>query len=363
MSNKKFIAFVGLFAFLIAGFVGVVNYVIDPGFVYFKKESEVSPDEYVKKLQVSKNGLITEGWNERVIKLSLAKFAEEYDCVIMGSSHIAQISGIRNTANISAICPKVLNLGVSGGSIEDLFVFSNVIFSNKNNPKQVFIDISPWLFKYNMDERWQINKEHYDKFNAKLNNSLISENQNLDYKIELIKNLFNLEYFITSLKNYRSLFDKSKIEEPLHKFSFEDGYIKAITLQDGSSLYDSNFISKAKKDILNIKNGGGDYKIFGDIYNKNILELFEELIFFYQKNNIQVNFIIVPYHPSVFKNGDTKPVRHMKEVENIAKQLANRHNISLFGSFSSEKIGCKEDEFFDFMHPTKKCLDKLNFDK
>ncbi len=361
MSSRKFIAFVGIFVFLIAGFVGEVNYVVDPGFVYSKNDSEVSPDEYAKKLQVSKNGLIAEGWNERDVKLSLAKFSGNYDCIVMGSSHIMQISGVQNTGNITAICPKILNLGVSGGSLEDLFVFSNVILNNKNKPKQVFINIVPWLFKYNMDKRWQMNKKHYDELVSKINNSTVLKNENLDYQIELFKNLFNLEYFIKSLQNYQKLFDKPKIEEPSHKFSFEDGYIKAITLQDGSHLYDSNFISKSKKDILSIKNGGGDYKISENIYEKDALQLFEKLIVYYQKNDIQVNFIITPYHPNVFKNGDTKPVQHMREVENQAKILANKYNINLYGSFFPKNIGCKENEFFDFMHPSKECLDKIKF--
>lgn len=362
MSSRKFVGFVFSCFLLVVGFVGVVNYYVDPGFIYSKNESEVSPDYYAKKLQVSKNGLIAEGWNERDIKLSLVKFSGNYDCIVMGSSHIMQISGLRNTGNITAICPKILNLGVSGGSLEDLFVFSNIILNSENKPKKIFIDISPWLLKHNMDERWQINKKHYDELVSKLNNSTESKDENLNYQIELFKNLFNLEYFITSLKNYQNLFDKSKIEEPSDKFSYENGYIKAVTLQDGSHLYDSNFISKSKKDILNIKNGVGDYKISGNIYDKDALKLFEKLIVYYQKNDIQVNFIITPYHPNVFKNGETKPVQHMRVIENLAKILTNKYNINLYGSFFPENIGCKKNEFLDFMHPTKKCLDKIRFD-
>jgi len=363
MSNKKFVFFVGLFVFLILGFSALVNYIIDPGFIYSKNESEVSPDYYAKKLQASKNGLIAEGWNERDIKLSLSKFSGNYDCMVMGSSHIMQISGLRNTGNITAICPKILNLGVSGGSLEDLCIFSNIILNYKNKPKKIFIDISPWLFKHNMDERWQMNKKHYDELISKLNNSTVSKDENLDYQIELFKNLFNLEYFITSLKNYQNLFDKSRIEEPSDNFSYEKGYIKAVTLQDGSHLYDSNFISKSKKDILNIKNGGGDYRISDNIYDKEALELFEKLILFYQKKDIQVNFILTPYHPNVFKNGETKTVQHIREVEKIAKTLANEYNINLYGSFFSQNIGCKENEFLDFMHATTDCLDRIEFDK
>jgi len=178
-----------------------------------------------------------------------------------------------------------------------------------------------------------------------------------------VRKLSNLEYFISSLKNYQNLFDKVKINEPSHTFLFKDGYIKALNLQDGSHLYDSNYISKSKKDILSIKNGGGDYKISGNIYNKNALQLFEKLILLYQQYNIQVNFIITPYHPNVFKNGETKPVQHMKEIENLAKILANQYRVNLYGSFLPENIGCKENEFLDFMHTTSDCLDKLGFDK
>ncbi|MGE0739009.1 hypothetical protein [Sulfurimonas sp.] len=362
MSSKKFIAFVGVFAFLIVGFVGGVNYVVDPGYIYFKKKSNISPDEYAEELISSESGLIADGWNERAIKTSLAKFSGNYDCIVMGSSHIMQISGIRNTGNILDTCPKVLNLGVSGGSFEDLFVFSNIIFSNNKKPKTIFIDVSPWLFKFNMDTRYKMNMKHYNEFLIRINDDKISNTTN-DYELNLFKNLFNLEYFITSLKNLKSITDKSKIEKPINKFTFENGYIQPLKLQDGSHLYASNFIEKSKNDIENIKNGGGDYKIENNIYEKYALELFEKLIQYYQKNNIKVNFIITPYHPSVFKDGEIKPVAHMKEVENMAKEIASKYNINLYGSFFPENIGCKENEFFDFMHATTECLNKIEFNK
>jgi len=194
---KRFTFKVVIFTGIVLLFIGTFNWLVDPGFIYSKTESSISPDEYAKKLQVSKKGLISEGWNERAIKLSLAKFSGEYDCIVMGSSHIMQISGLRNTGNITTICPKLLNLGVSGGSLEDLFVFSDVILNNKNKPKKIFIDISPWLFKYNMDERWQMNKKHYDELVFKLNNSTVSKDGSQDYQIELFKNLFNLHNFLT----------------------------------------------------------------------------------------------------------------------------------------------------------------------
>lgn len=362
MSSKKFIAFVGLFVFLIVGNVGILNYFVDPGYIYFKKNSNISPDKYAEELISSEGGLIADGWNERAIKISLAKFSGDYDCVVMGSSHIMQISGIRNTGNILDICPKVLNLGVSEGSLEDLFVFSNIIFSNSKKPKTIFIEISPWLFKFNMDARYKMNMKHYNEFLTRVNDDKTSNITN-NYELNLFKNLLNLEYFITSLKNLKSITDESRIEKPNDSFTFKNGYKLPLNLQDGSCLYASNFIEKSKKDIENIKNGGGDYKIENNIYEKYALELFEKLIQYYQRNNVKVNFLITPYHPSVFKDGETKPFVHMKEVEKIAKKIANKYSVNLYGSFFPENIGCKENEFFDFMHANMECLNKIEFDK
>lgn len=341
-------------------FVAGVNYFIDPGYVYFKKRSGISPDDYVQKLFISEKGFVAEEWNERAIKTSLAKVDTEIDCVIVGSSHIMQISSLRNTGNISKLCPLLLNLGVSGAGFEDLLIFSNIILENKVKPKRVFIEINPWLFKFNMDSRYKMNQVHYDSFLRKLNDQTLVKS-NGSYELDLLKNLFNLEYFMISLKNYKSLFHKASIQEPKEDFLYEKGYTKAITLQDGSHVYDSHHIAKAKKTIKSIKNGGGDYKINGNIYDDYALELFEKLIILYQRNQIEINFLITPYHPSVFKNGPTKATQHMQEIENVAQRLSIKHKVKLYGSFLPENIGCQEDEFMDFMHATSNCLDRIKF--
>lgn len=362
MNNKKWIKIFFLLSFLAIVFVGIINYIVDPGYVYSKKYSSNKYDEYTNKLLLSKNGLIATGWNERLVKASLAKHSENFDCIVIGSSHIMQISSITNTGNISDVCPKLLNLGVSGGSFEDLFVFSSIINSNYIKPNKIFIDITPWLFKFEMDSRYKINKVYYDKFLQELN-GINETHLYSNYSLKLFKNLFSLEYFITSLKNYKLTFKKVSIKYPLEMYDYKKGYVEPITLQDGSHIYDSNYIKKAKINIKNIKAGGGNYKIENKIYDEQALTQFEKLIKFYQLNNIKVNFILTPYHPNVFKNGITKPVKHMIKVENLAHELSKKYSVKVYGSFFSEKLGCKEDEFLDYMHTNKDCLDRIRFEE
>lgn len=359
MNSKKWIKVFVMLSILGIGLVGAFNYIVDPGYVYFKRNSSISPDKYAETLFTSKNGLVASGWDERAIKLSMSKHAGDFDCLVLGSSHIMQISGIRNTGNIQKICPKLLNLGVSGGSLEDLFVFSDVILTNTSKPKKIFIGIDPWTLKFNMDVRYLTNQIYYDDFLKMLGETKATNKYS--YELSLFKNLFNLEYFLISVKEIKSVFKERKIEIPSNQYTFEAGYREPLKLQDGSTLYDNSYIIKAKNDISTIKNGGGNYKIDGVVYDKKALLLFESLINFYQKSGVEVNFILTPYHQNVFNAGITKPVQHIEIIENLVHKLSEKYKIKVYGSFYSAKVGCKNNEFLDFMHASSKCLNRIDF--
>jgi len=347
--------------FLIAG----INFIVDPGKIYLKKIiADLKSAEFSDKLFSSKNGIIQTGWNERLVKTTLAKKSGNFDCIILGSSHIMQISSIRNTGNINKQCKKLLNLGVSGGSIEDIAIFSYLIMNNIKLPKQVFIDIDPWTLKFGMDSRYGAYKSYYTKMNELLQNK---DSNYESYLSKGIKNLFNGEYFYYSIKELmkkenkkKSMFDK-QILYPINEFSYSSGYKEAVTLVDGSHIYKNSWILKQKNNISSIKIGGGGYKIKGSIYSKSTLDYFQKLVNLYKYNNINVNLILTPYHPNVFKKGNTKPVKHFKEIEKVVNSFVKKNNLKVYGSFFPNKLGCKNHEFFDFMHSTNQCLNRIDF--
>ncbi|WP_294919192.1 hypothetical protein, partial [Sulfuricurvum sp. PD_MW2] len=316
-------------------------------------------------------GIVDNNWNERVIKTTLARNSGEFDCVVLGSSHIMQISSIRNTGNIQQQCKNLLNLGVSGGSLEDLAIFSFIILNNPNLPKKVFIDIDPWTFKFGMDSRYGAYQFYYNE----MNKILEEENNNKDkasYWSKIGKNIFNFQYFYYSLLTLTNNNDKTttpssllskNILYPLTSYDYTNGYIYPIILQDGSRVYAKDFILSHKNSnpFITATDKDANYKISGEIYDPNALKYFEKIISLYKKNGIDVKFIFTPYHPVLFKAGNIKPVTHMTEIEKITKNLTKSYNIKTYGSYSPEKVGCKNDDFFDAMHPTTPCLNKIKF--
>lgn len=365
MNSKHFVSFFlssVVFLFLM---ISTVNFIVDPGEIYLKKIlADIKAKEFSKKLFNSKNGIVQTGWNERFIKTTLAKEAEQFDCIILGSSHIMGISIVNETANISARCKSLLNLGVSGGSIEDIAIFSFIILNDFNFPKKIFIGIDPWTLKFNMDSRFGAYRDYYNSMNG-----LLRENHNQNsYLLKLMKNLLNEEYFLSSLEhifnkknnsNFQELF-KQQVLYPSSSFNYDTGYIEQVTLQDGSHVYASNWIQEQKINMRQPLLGQGDYKITGNVYDINAIEYLKKIIRLYHSKNIEINFIMTPYHPDIFKIQSTT-VMHISEVEKVVRHLSSELKINLYGSFFPDKLGCKNDEFYDFMHATKACLDKISF--
>ena len=359
---KHYLKYNFLILFICLFFISAISFIIDPGKVYLRKMiNDYNTKKYVNILKKSEYGLVQENWNERVVKITLAKEFIDTDCIIMGSSHVMQISGIRNIGNINKQCKSLINLGVSGGSLEDIFIFSNIVLDNKILPKQVFISIDPWTLKFNMDSRYLLHEENYINMLEELN---IKNVKNISYEGKILTNLINKEYFFNSLRllveSDKRIFDFSEIEKVNEKFDFRYGYTKPVTLADGSHIYNTSWINKQSENVLKLAYGGGDYKITGEPYDDSAVIAFGNLIEFYNKKGIIINFLLTPYHPNVFKNGDTNLVRHMNKVNKKIVQLSAKYDIKIYGSFYPNKLNCIESEFYDFMHATSECLNKIN---
>lgn len=359
---KKYVNYSILTLLFIVFFISLLNTIVDPGKIYFRKlMNDYYTDKYVSTLENEKTGLVQEKWNERSVKIALANNFNNINCIVMGSSHVMQISSIRNTGNVKNQCRNLINLAVSGGALEDLFIFSYIVLNKKTLPKKVFIGIDPWTLKFNMDSRYLANKEYYILMLKYLK---IKNTVNISYESKIIKNLINKEYFLSSLDlifdKEKTIFDFSKIEKVREKFDFEKGYKRAITLADGSHVYKNSWIEKQKENIKKLPYGGGDYKISKNPYDELAVDNFISLLQVYQSLGIEVNLLMTPYHPNVFKKGKTKVVRYMNIIEEKVYELSAKYGFNIYGSFSPNKLNCKENEFYDFMHAKTNCLNKIN---
>ena len=135
-----------LIVFSILALFSLINFFVDPENIYPKlfssEKSESLLASYSNRLTKSKYGLLDEEFsilNERDRKKALATFSKDSGCAIIGSSRVKQISSFRDEKSLTKNCKSIVNLGVDGATLEDYFIFSEILLENKNtiNTKSV----------------------------------------------------------------------------------------------------------------------------------------------------------------------------------------------------------------------------------
>lgn len=353
-----------------------INFFVDPGKIYFKKIlSEQKVKNFAEAIFKSSNGIYIDDINIRMLKMSLINNSDSFHCILFGSSRVQQISTIRQ-GSIASQCKSLLNLGVSGAILNDIVIFSHEVLTLNYKPK-IFIGIDPWMLKLGGDPRWGLYKEVF--LNMQEASGFHGLQKRSSYDVDLLKNLLNFDYTMSSFKtliksdqesikkadektiskNYRD-FNVSLRVEFAEKFDYEIGGKEEVLLGDGSHVYASSYISRKKNSTIPL--GEGYYKILDEPYTDEGIELLNRVINMYLNKSIEVNFVLMPYHPNVFKKGQTKSVEHIIIVENKIREIAAKKNLKVYGSYFSDVLNCQENEFFDEMHPTIECTNRIKYE-
>lgn len=331
--------------------ISAINFTIDPlkiypsVFSYNKKNTYKSTAE---KIIMSNYGLIIpkeKSYNEFELKKSLLKYSNYNDCAIIGSSRSMQISSSRKNSSLSNICPSMINLAVSGASLQEYIELSKVLITYPHTKTIVFV-IDPWSLTPEPAYQW----ERYAYFFIKTTDNNIDTIENNISIIPLLKNLFNYQYLILSLKKiFKTEQFSNFIEAPL--FDTTIGIENSIILPDGSTIP-----AIADNKIIN---GINNYQMNGATsYNQNALELFSSLVM-QLKKQFNIVFMMTPYHPKVWNLNNQPIIKAMKSVESEIHVLAKSMNITTIGSYNPTKTGCLDVEFFDSMHMKDSCTSKL----
>ncbi len=346
--------------------VFVINFVIDPGEIYLQRILNARyTQNYVTLLLNSSTGVRLWG-NERLVKYALAKKAGDFDNIILGSSHSMQLNRLRMPQFSRCFVGRMLNLGVSGGSLEDIMIFSYIILHNQHMPKALLIELSPWCLKWGMDVRYKINEIQLNSMRSDLDSKAGWSTE--PYWLQLLGNGFSIDYFKESIKLLRDHSfkliqdDFFKDYEEVRPFNYDEGYKFQVYLNDGSVV---NPKSNSMKDGV-VKHsiqdmGESNYKLAGNDYDENAIVVFEKLIDMIRRKNIKVYFFLAPYNPIIFRSADGSQAKHLARVEKRIREIAKKMNIIVFGSYDPRENNLTEEDFFDIMHARAKGLDKISF--
>ena len=317
-------------------FLLVFSY-ISYNFFSFKNSTEA----LLAKLLVNNNAVYATKMDERLfVKNRIIYENLKPKVLIIGSSRIMQLSN-------DDFNKQILNLGVSGASIEDHIAIT-LMALEKFNVDTILLASDPWLFnKYHNQLRWKS----------------ISE----EYKISLKSIQFkSKDYNIIENKNYREIYlFHERFLEKLYSFSnirkldieFKTNQInnltKQVILRDGKRVYANNNTEEKIKAKV-IEYSMNKYQ-FSDEYYEIYKSFIEHLT---EVHNKEVVLVLTPYHlPSYKITIQEKPF--YLDLEAKFKKLSKETNIKIIGSYEASSIPCDENEFYDHMHPKNTCMKKI----
>jgi peptidoglycan/LPS O-acetylase OafA/YrhL len=335
LSNKKFILLFSILSFFIISY----GLLIRKG--NFNLEDEMSKELLTSEMIFSAN------INEPLfIKKRIQYETLAPNTIILGSSRVMQIGNHLEINNVGI--NQVLNLGVSGSSIEDI-ISVGMLAIDKFNPSTIIIGLDPWI--YNAFSQKEIKnyilKDDYEIALKKLNLLELSSKDEIVKEKEMFINCkFNFIEIYKNL-NLNTFKVKSRGPELLHKIR-----------RDGSLIYNLDYESRTNSEIEIRKSSYLNAYMSPYKYSNNAELLLHRFIEYVQKKNKKIILFLTPYHPSVYKLSLLD--RNLLNItESKFKSMAKEKNVQIVGSYNPNLCGCIAYDFYDGIHPKDNCIELI----
>jgi len=342
----KFLSAFAASAIAVAAVGIAVNYEVDIAHVYRSNSSEQATfiKKYVAGLNASKSGRPLPPF-ERDVKLELVA-AGHADCFVTGSSHELKISR-DGLAGLKTRCHELVNLAVSGGSFED-FVIMAAVLAERPETRRIYIGISPWFFRPDADSRYKTYENDYAE--ARRFFGLADHEVRTGSSAKLL-NLINGQYFARNVAEVvktvevgvlgmRDPDDREKdwqMLQPDGSVTESKAELRRLNARKGLD------IGPTQKDI-------GTYKFEGQKADAALIHDFKTIVAALQQREIAVDFVLSPYHPSVWACNNAAVCQWLEQMEQHACAIAQELHVRVIGSFSPAPFGLTWRDFSDDHH-------------
>ncbi|MEG1126784.1 MAG: hypothetical protein RSE10_08790 [Oscillospiraceae bacterium] len=283
----------------------------------------------------------------QVSKIIVQNMKEPPETVALGSSRILQMN--TQTAGSKSF----FNLGMVGADYMDVFGTFYLLDKSDKLPKNVIIGFDPWLLNGAADELdIRSDKQLFAEFATKeLGMSLEYEEKDESDKLRA---LLSLSYFQGNLEYYFR--DSKLVKRPSPLTENILNQKTEIKRSDGSVFYAEPFrnLSADARSTIAIQQACTFMRMGGyQEPDANILQIFDQFLSLADKKNVNIIFVLTPYHPTLWDNiyARSSDYPGFFKTEVAVRELAKRHNIPVYGSYNPYAIeGIVENDFYDGIH-------------
>jgi len=341
---KRIVISINTFLFAIIVPIILMTSIMDPSNLF---ERRATYFQYADILNRGIHIIGLDDFNERLLCRLRIENRDTFPAnLIIGSSRVMLI-------NEDIFGDKLMNLGTSGGSVEDLETITNLLIEKDVKVDKIIIEAYPWLFN----------------INNKQNNWIENEDLTDGYKFH------SFQYYKNIVTQYGSLVDPSYFKASVIKLIKEKGLQKKqriyfsrtintsqkVNFASGAIRYDSLYRHRDVDKMINIFLSGEIYSMgnFDQIDNV-ILDRFVKVIRKAKSISNKVILFKSPYPETVEKVLYNKPEYSIiRQVDKTFETVALRESLDIIGSFKSSYFQLSKDEFYDGMHCKEKGLKRI----
>ena len=348
-SQKEWFFKTILFIFILLSTTGIFNYAIDSAGV-FSQNDELQEVAYA--LINDKMIAGQENYDERQLqKRVIENSGEKFNIIFVGSSTGMQLR--HSFLRFEDGAQKFFNHGMSGSSLEDYMAIIGLYESKSFLPSKIIIGVDPWIFnKNNNQSRWKSIGKYYMNILGKIYGTKVENLSDSSKYLQLINFDYtkaNLKALIKNKKTNFYITDSIEVDDFIREpdgsihYPFGTRFQKDIKTQEMAKLY-------ANAPVYSLEN-------FNNLSNT---KLFEDFMNYLQKKNIEVMFMLPPYHPITYKLLVENPkYKIIVDAERYLRNIASTHRIKISGSYNPENYHFSSEDFTDGMHGKDIVMEKL----
>lgn len=336
----------------------LINYHADPAHLF---DAENKHEKEIAKYMISGMNVTNfSNYDERILQSQYVKsIADVPDIVTTGSSRSMTVRKHLFGTN------SFFNNSVSGASLEDHMAIYQMYYEKNMLPKAVILGLDPWILNRNNGQsRWESISDYYYNILQRL--GINSESTSSNKKLLINNKYMQLISFAYLTESLQLILRKIKHENrELIATNEVPSSVGATKLSDGSLVYGNEVRNRT---IENVRTRAIGNAKRGSIYalndfrslNSDLTELLGKFIHIIIEDGVTPVIFLPPYHPLTYQVISSKSdYKSVIETEKYIRLLANKHNITVFGSYDPNLAGCNEAQFTDDMHPKEECINSI----
>jgi hypothetical protein len=278
----------------------------------------------------------------------LMRMKKTPDVILFGASHWQEADETLVTNQ------DMYNAHIHRDYWEDLFAMFNLLERNGKVPKKLIISLRDNQFMGIEDRRdylWEPGIPYWREQATKM--GIPTEPFFKSYAWQRLRERLSLSLLFNNLARWYNASEHPHVTEK-EKFDALDVLLPGGSIR-WSRQHDAYFTQERSKE---------ESLTFAEFKKKNPplvekrgVKNFEKLVQYIQSKGVKVYFAHPPFNPIYWDAvQNTKYSATLTKFENMVKDIAQRHNIEIVGSFNPYKVGCKAEQYIDAEHSNPTCL-------